>query len=195
MLKARLELNNSHIDLSADALGDLVSSLSDRKDAADFFEELASYPYAKVREAVAWKSCLTDETVKVVAQDKPAAVFIALINNAALSDRIPTIRIHELVAANDVAMLHAILQNLESMPQLDAGHFHHMFAIHEDAALRLEVAQASDVKLALLQHLARDEDPDVREAASVALQSVEECNASPDTDTEIDPDYDAEQSE
>lgn len=193
MLKARLELNNCHIDLGADALGDLVSSLSDRKDAADFFEELASYPYAKVREAVAWKRCLTDETVKVLAQDKTDAVLIALINNAAASDRIPTIRIHELVAANDVALLQAILQNLESMPQLDAGHFHHMFAIHEDAALRLEVAQASDVKLALLQHLARDEDPDVREAASVALQSVEECNASPDIET--DPDDDAEQSE
>ncbi len=189
MLKARLELNNSHIDLGADALGDLVSSLSDRKDAADFFEELASYPYAKVREAVAWKRCLTDETVKVLAQDKTDAVLIALINNAAASDRIPIIRIHELVAANDVALLQAILQNLESMPQLDAGHFHHMFAIHEDAALRLEVVRTSAVKPELLQHLARDEDPDVRETALAALQSAGEF------DTDAETDADAGQSE
>ena len=70
MFKARLELNHCYLDLGAEALGDLVSFLPERRDASEMFEELAQCPFAKVREAVANKKSLTDETVRLLAQDK-----------------------------------------------------------------------------------------------------------------------------
>ena len=171
MFKARLELNYCRFDLGAEVLADLVNFLPARRDAADVFEELAKYPFAKVREAVASKQPMSDGTVRLLAQDKCQAVLIALINNDEANGRISASRIDELIAADDNEMLRAILQNLQNMTQLDTKRFFHLFAIHKDAAIRLEVARSSDTNAELLHHLARDEDPDVRDAALTTLQT------------------------
>lgn len=172
MFKARLELNHCYLDLGAEALGDLVSFLPERRDASEMFEELAQCPFAKVREAVANKKSLTDETVRLLAQDKSQAVLIALINNDAANQRIAMSRIDELIATDDSEMLRAIFQNLQKMTQLDTARICHLFAIYKDAAIRLEVARSSDTNAELLHHLARDEDPDVRDAALTTIQEI-----------------------
>lgn len=171
MYKARLELNYARLDLGADTLTDIVRMLPARQDASEVFEELAKYPFAKVREEVAAKSHLTDETVTLLAQDKNQAVLTALINNDEANPRIPASRIDELIAADDNEMLRVIFQNLQNMTQLDTARICHLFAIHKDAAMRLEVARSSDTDAELLHHLARDEDPDVRDAALTTLQT------------------------
>ena len=170
MFKARLELNYSNLDLGAEILADLVSFLPERQDAADVYEELAKYPFARVREAVANKKPLTDETVRVLAHDKSQAVLIALINNDAANQRIAMNRIYELIAADDANVLQAIFSNLKNMTQLDTARIFHMFTIHKDAAIRLEVARSSDTNAELLHRLARDEDPDVRDAVLTTLR-------------------------
>ena len=98
-------------------------------------------------------------------------MLIALINNDEANGRISASRIDELIAADDNEMLRAILQNLQNMTQLDTKRIFHLFAIHKDAAIRLEVARSSDTNAELLHHLARDEDPDVRDAVLTTLQT------------------------
>ncbi len=171
MYKARLELNYARLDLGADTLTDIVRMLPARQDASEVFDELAKYPFAKVREEVAGKSHLTDETVTLLAQDKNQAVLVALINNDEANQRIPANRIDELIATDDSEMLRVIFQNLQNMTQLDTTRIFHLLAIHEDAAIRLEVARSSDAKAELLHHLARDDDPDVRDAALTTLET------------------------
>jgi hypothetical protein len=171
MFKVRLELNYARLDLGADTLADMVRMLPARQDASEVFDELAKCPFAKVREEVAGKGNLTDETVTVLAQDKNQAVLVALINNDEANQRIPASRIDELIAADDSEMLRVIFQNLQNMTQLDTARIFHLLAIHKDAAIRLEVARSSDTDAELLHHLARDEDPDVRDAALTTLQT------------------------
>ena len=179
MYKARLELNYARLDLGADTLTDIVRMLPARRDASEVFDELAKYPFAKVREEVAGKSHLTGETVTLLAQDKNQAVLIALINNDEANQRIPASRIDELIATDDSEMLRVIFQNLQNMTQLDTARIFHLLSIHQDAAIRLEVARSSDTDAELLHHLARDEDPDVRDAALTTLQT----DSTPDLDS------------
>ena len=84
--------------------------------------------------------------------------------------RIAMSRIHELIAADDTNVLQAIFSNLKNMTQLDTARIFHMFTIHKDAAIRLEVARSSDTNAELLHRLARDEDPDVRGAVLTTLR-------------------------
>jgi hypothetical protein len=178
MFKARLELNYARLDLGADTLTDIVRMLPARRDASEVFDELAKYPFAKVREEVAGKSHLTDEAVKLLAQDKNQAVLIALINNDEANQRIPASRIDELIATDDSELLRVIFQNLQNMTQLDTARIFHLLSIHQDAAIRLEVARSSDTNAELLHHVARDEDPDVRDAALTTIEN----NSVPDLD-------------
>ena len=180
MFKARLELNHSQLDLGAEILGVFVSFLPERRDASDVFEELAQHPGAEVREAVASKKPLTDETVRLLAQDKSQAVLIALINNDAANQQIPASRVDEFIATDDSAMLRTIFQNIQNMTQLDTARIVNSLANHKDASLRREVARSSDTGIELLHHLARDEDPDVRDAALKTIQG----NCGPDNDFE-----------
>ena len=79
MFKARLELNFGSLDLGADVLASVVNMLPERRDAAEWYEELAKYPFSRVKAAVACKTLLTDETVRLLALDKSQAVIIALL--------------------------------------------------------------------------------------------------------------------
>ncbi len=182
MFKARLELNYARLDLGADILTDIVQMLPARRDASDVFEELAHCPFARVREAVAGKNPLSDEAVNLLAQDKNQAVLIALINNDEANERIPVSRIDELIAADDSEMLRTIFQNLQKMTRLDSTKIFHLLAIHKDAAIRLEVARSPDTNTELLHHLARDEDPDVRDAALATMQTY----GTPDPDINLE---------
>ena len=165
MFRARLELNHEYLDLSAENLAGLVHFLSVRPESTGFFEELARYPFVRVREVIASLDNLSDETVRVLAQDKSQAVLTALINNDSANGRIPADRIDELIATDDSALLYAIFANLQQMKEIDAGRVSHLLAIHKDPSMRLEVAGSSNTDMDLLHDLARDPDPDVRDSA------------------------------
>ena len=156
MFRARLELNHEYLDLSAENLAGLVHFLSVRPESTGFFEELARYPFVRVREVIASLDNLSDETVRVLAQDKSQAVLTALINNDSANGRIPADRIDELIATDDSALLYAIFANLQQMKEIDAGRVSHLLAIHKDPSMRLEVAGSSNTDMDLLHDLARD---------------------------------------
>ena len=117
MFKAQLQLEHSTLELGADTLATLINSLPEHRGMAEVYEELAGHPCAKIREAIAFKSSLTDEAVRLLAQDKSHAVIIALINNDAANLRIPAYRIDELIATDDSETLQTIFQNLQAMRQ------------------------------------------------------------------------------
>ena len=182
MHRARLELNFGSLDLGADVLAGVVNMLPERRDAAEWYEELAKYPFSRVREAVACKTNLTDETVRLLALDKSRTVLIALLCNDSTNQRIEPDRIDEWIAADDAEMLQAIFQNAGNMTQLDTARIFQGFARHKDAAIRREVAGSSEADVELLHQLACDEDPDVRDAAlnTILLRNP----ADPDADWE-----------
>jgi hypothetical protein len=182
MFKARLKLNISSLDLGADVLAGVVNMLPDRPDAMEWYEELAKCPSSSVKVAVACKTPLSDETVRLLALDKNQAVRIALLCNDSANQRIEPGRIEEWIAADDAEMLQAILQNAGNMTQLDTARIFQGFARHSDAAIRLEVAGSSEADVELLHQLAHDEDPNVRTAA---LNTIRQRNpAAPDADWE-----------
>lgn len=82
-----------------------------------------------------------------------------------------------MIATDDSAMLRTIFQNIQNMTQLNTARIFHLFANHKDAAIRLEVARSPETNAELLHHLARDEDPDVRDAA---LKTIQGCHGSDD---------------
>ncbi len=170
MLNARLEISKDcSLDISADDLANIVNALPERRGTSKLYKVLARSSSAKVRQAVANKSPLSDETVRLLSQDRTQAVLIALLNNDAANQRIAKSKIAEWIADDDVDMLQTIFQNLKNLTQLDTAHIFYKFARHFDAAIRLEVALSSDTDVETLELLTTDEDSEVCEVATNTL--------------------------
>ena len=158
--------SDTRVDIGVDSLTSIVQFLPDQRGSQMLFDFLATSDSATVRQAVASKSLLSDKTVDVLSGDSTLSVRLALLSNDAANQRIEESRIAEWIAGDDVDLLLAILQNLTSMPQLDAKALLRQLSGHRDPSIRLEVARSTHIDFDLAKILHADADPDVREAAS-----------------------------
>jgi Asp-tRNA(Asn)/Glu-tRNA(Gln) amidotransferase C subunit len=156
------------IEIGYDDLSSIVSSLPDSSDFEEVFNVLAAHPSATVRESIAGKDKISEETVNILASDSDAIVIRALVRSDAARDTLTTAQLIEMIK-RDVDTAENIAGYVESYNNAEADDIAEALAQHSDPRIRNALAGNSSAPKKILKGLLKDEDPRVRASAKQSL--------------------------
>jgi Asp-tRNA(Asn)/Glu-tRNA(Gln) amidotransferase C subunit len=157
------------IEIGYDDLSSIVSSLPDSSDFEEVFNVLAAHPSATVRESIAGKDKINEETVNILASDSDAVVIRALVRSDAARDTLTTEQLIEMIK-RDVDTAENIAGYVESYNNAEADDIAEALAQHSDPRVRNALAGNSSSPKKILKNLLKDEDPRVRASAKQSLE-------------------------
>lgn len=157
------------IAIGYDDLSSIVSSLPDSPDFEEVFNVLAAHPSATVRESIAGKDKINEETVNMLAADSDAIVIRALVRSDAARDTLTTEQLIEMIK-RDVDTAENIAGYVESYNNAEADDIAEALARHSDPRVRNALAGNSSSPKKILKNLLKDEDPRVRSSAKQSLE-------------------------
>jgi hypothetical protein len=157
------------IELGYDDLSSIVSSLPDSPDFEEVFSVLAAHPSVAVRESIAGKDKINEETVNLLASDSDAAVIRALVRSDAARDTLLTEKLIEMVK-RDVDTAESIAGYVESYSNAEVDDLAEVLGQHSDPRVRNALAGNSSAPKKILKSLLKDEDPRVRASAKQSLE-------------------------
>ena len=156
------------IEIGYDDLSSIVSSLTDSPDFEEVFYILAAHPSATVRESIAGKDKINEETVKMLASDSDAVVIRALVKSDAARLNLTTEQLIEMTK-RDVDTAENVACSFESYFNAEAEDIAEALAQHSDPRVRNAIAGNSSSPKKILKNLLKDEDPRVRASAKQSL--------------------------
>jgi len=157
------------IEIGYDDLSSIVSSLTDSPDFEEVFYILAAHPSATVRESIAGKDKINEETVKMLASDSDAVVIRALVKSDAARLNLTTEQLIEMTK-RDVDTAENVACSFESYFNAEAEDIAEALAQHSDPRVRNAIAGNSSSPKKILKNLLKDEDPRVRASAKQSLE-------------------------
>jgi len=157
------------IEIGYDDLSSIVSSLPDSPDFEEVFYVLAAHPSATVRESVAAKDKINEETVNILASDSDAVVIRALVRSDAARETLTTEQLIKMIK-RDVDTAENIAGYVESYNSAEADDIAEALAQHSDPRVRNAVAGNLGSPKKILKNLLKDEDPRVRASAKQSLE-------------------------
>lgn len=171
-MKARLVIDTKpevSVELSADELYSLVSSLSDSEDNAKAFGALAAHPASAVRERVASKDKLPEEVAQTLLEDPAVSVLRSAVRSEAVRNCASTA---QLVAAigRDAEAAESIAGWIESYAKADADETAEALMTHPDPRVRGALASNTSAPKKWIRTLLKDTDAGVRHSAKSSLE-------------------------
>jgi hypothetical protein len=167
----RLIINNVEVKLKGyDSIKDLTQQLPDKEGYEAIYHELAKLPSADVREVVAWKDNLGEDTVKLLLDDSSPTVLERIIRN----DKFPKFADKEMLIKILNTQLKDVLENLaDNVEEFNEGirdWLCNELLKQKDPGIRMKLARNQDVPLNILGELAKDDDEDVATKAKESLE-------------------------
>ncbi|MBX9928201.1 MAG: hypothetical protein K2X99_04735 [Gemmatimonadaceae bacterium] len=142
--------------------------LNDLDVLADLYLVALKHPSSAVRRSALSHDGLPFDAVETLADDSSTAVRLALSSHPAFRRGAPEEMILAL-AESDPDIAESVAGNVESFENADTIALCTSLAQHPDPAVRRALALNSGTPISWVRHLAKDESPDVAQAASQAL--------------------------
>lgn len=152
--------------LSFEDVMSIVQNCPDDAKHHEFFALAARHPASSVREAVACKDCLAEETVRELCKDSSISVLRNLVRSLGFRKYAPEEEVLRLLGL-DSEIAQSVADNLESFQQLDASELASILAEHQDPSVVASVAGNYSAPKKIVKGLVGHPDP------YVARQAVE----------------------
>jgi hypothetical protein len=155
--------------LSYEAVSNIASNYEDNVDNNDFFEIAAKHPASTVRENIAYKDKISEETLNLLMQDKSLPVLRNLVRTETFKENASADDIERLINL-DVELAQNIAGDIDSYQQADAGRICSLILSMEDPSILSSLAGNYSAPKKILKELLNHADPYV---AALAKRSLE----------------------
>lgn len=163
-MQIKLVVGQREVQLGWEVVESLIGSLPDEDESlADLFHDLAQSDVAAVREAVARKSVISEETVGSLASDPSPEVIWALVN--AQRCKLTESALTQIIQRNWSTVNRDIAQSIESYDQNDITAIGKLLASSPDPSVRSALAGNRCAPKIIVRQLLRDPDSEVRRRA------------------------------
>lgn len=152
------------IDLGFDQTVSMVATLTDNEESTSFFAAISKHPASAVREEVAKKDNLDEETVQRLFKDPAKSIMRWLLNSRKAREILTTEQLTQAIAA-DLEAAEYIAYNLESFESASIDEIASILAKHNDPKIRYALASNYSIPKKTAKSLTKDPDPQVRAAA------------------------------
>jgi hypothetical protein len=156
-------------EVGFDDLANFVSNLPDTDDMAKAFAQLARHPSSQVRESVARKDHLDEDTVNFLVEDSDAGVLRSLVSSDKARSVLSTAALLKILA-KDLETAEEIAGYFEAFESVDADDMAAALIGHSDPRVRNALAGNSGTPTKYLKTLLKDSDPRVRSSAKQTLE-------------------------
>lgn len=156
-------------ELSFSEVQDLISSADDSLQNEKLFELAASHPSEVVRENVAYKDNINQETWEILSEDTSVNVLRRLVNSDACKRNASQKQLEAWIKL-DVEIAKNIAGYLDRYEEADIDQLARVLSEHQDTSVIAEIANNSDTPKRILKLLLKHRDPRV---ASNAKRSLE----------------------
>ena len=157
------------LDLGYENVASIVSGLSESDDNAEILSVLAKHPSVAVREAVAYKDKLNEDTVMLLAADSEVSVLNRVLRSDKARDCLST----ELLLAiiiRDVEASETIASGIGDFKSADVDEVSAALLKHPDPRVRNALAGNSSAPKKILKALLKDVDCSVVASAKSSLE-------------------------
>ena len=155
-------------NLSYEIVSNIVSNFPDNAENNDLFGLAARHPAAVVREYVAGKDTLSEETLNVLSADSSIAVLRNLVRTNAFKEHASAELIEKLVGT-DIEIAQTVAGDIDSYQSADTGKLYSLFSSHNDPSVVATLAGGYNVPKKVLKNLINHPDPYVVSEAKVRL--------------------------
>jgi uncharacterized membrane-anchored protein YjiN (DUF445 family) len=162
-MQITLAVNEHEIQLGWEALAKLVDTFPDDESLAGLFHDLAQSHIAAVREAVASKAVISEETVASLVSDSSPEVIEALLR--AQCHRLSESALAQIIQRNWSEVNRRIAESVERYDQSDIIAVAKLLAGSADPSVRAALASNRGTPRLILRQLLKDPDPEVRRLA------------------------------
>ena len=165
-IKIQLIVNNLTIDVPDSMLNSMISDLHiDSEEGKNILEILAHHPSSQVRESVAYKDELTEETVKILAADPSTEVLSNLLSSDSAKEFLSTEEVLAIVQ-RDPSLARQVADSLDQFEQADQGKLADVCMKHPDPSVRLELVQSWSTPKAIIKKMLKDSNKTVAAEAA-----------------------------
>ena len=166
-MKVELVLDGKYkLGVNYDTLENIVSSLPDNDASSEILHALASHPSSKVRSSVAYKDCINEQTINLLAKDSSIEVLRNLVRNSTARDLLD-FDIVKGIIDKDIECAESIAGYVESWG--DTKEIAQYLVKHPDPSVRYSLAYNSGTPKNVLKELAKDNDDYISNAAKENL--------------------------
>ncbi|TYT74191.1 hypothetical protein [Desulfobotulus mexicanus] len=152
----------------------LVDFIPDRPEAAKVFSELAYYPIPSVRECMAEKENIDDETIRVLLGDSQVSVLRKLVNHH--MQRLEKEDVLRLLQTGDATIQESIAYDLRKFEEPERLVYAEYLCKSDNLIVRGILAENRHIPEEVLEILLNDRNPDVAKKAEVTLRRIEKRN-------------------
>lgn len=168
-MQIKLMVDEHEVQLGCEVLESLVGNLPDEDESlAELFHELAQSNIAGVREAVARKRVISEETAANLASDSSPEVIGALVS--AQCGKLSESALAQIIQRNWSGVNRDIARNVEDYNQSDITTVAKLLAGSADPSVRAALASNGRAPKFIVRRLLKDPDPDVRRLAQDILK-------------------------
>jgi hypothetical protein len=155
-------------EIGSEVLSRMSSGIPDAADSQDILHFLAMSPSSEVRADVAYKDCISEETVELLANDNSIDVRRRLCGQTPFSEWATTEKLIEFINL-DLDCARTIAGRINEYSNADTNEVAAVLRDHSDPDVRRALAGCWGIAKSIAKQLLKDADPDVRAAAKRTL--------------------------
>jgi hypothetical protein len=156
--------------LSYEAVSNIISNATDSEDNSDLFHVAAKHSASSVREYVAYKDNIDDETLSGLSTDSSISVLRNLVRSRKFKEQASFDQVTQLLGL-DTEIAQSIASDIESFTDVDTGKLAQLVAQHSDPAVVASLAGNYGTPKKILKTLLSHSDPHVVSEAKARLDS------------------------
>lgn len=169
-MNAKLIVNGVEITVGIDLLKNIASNLSDNVENREMFHVLAQSDSASIRGEIAYKDSISEETALILLNDKDTTVLEKIIRNDMGKSIITEELLDVILNISNENTLIEIANNFESFENIDTEDTAKKLIDLKNPTLTLAIAENYSTPKKILKILAKDNDPDIANAAKKSLE-------------------------
>jgi len=156
--------------LSYEMVSSIVSNYDDNEENNDLFLIAAKHQASTVRENIAYKDKISEETLNLLINDKSIPVLRNLVRTESFKENASSSDIERLINL-DVEIAQNIAGDVDSYQQADAGKIFSLLLGMEDPSILYSLANNYSTPKKVLKELANHSDPYVSSQAKRSLDN------------------------
>ena len=155
--------------LSCELLSTIANYYPDKASSKGFFKYASLHSSAEVRQQVAYKDKIDEDSCRSLISDNSAAVLKNLLRNSVFRE-IATLETLEKIMMRDPELAVAVAHDVEAYKAVDIQNLAEVIASHSDPSVLLALAQNRRAPKKVLRDLSIHEDPLISESARENLK-------------------------
>ncbi len=169
-MEAKLIVNGHEISVGIELLGNIASSLADNKDNQELFYILAQSVSANIRQEIAYKDKISEETAMLLLNDKDTTVLECIIRNDVAKEIIDDDILNNIIENANEEVLKEIANNFDSIENINADKTAKKLIELENPSVTIAIAENYSSPKKILKSLLKHSDPDIVRAAKSSLE-------------------------